>query len=203
MTTPPSQTEVPLYRNAGKSNGQRNLQIDIDSNEVAGSAPGSVFCGKPDDETDSTDTPGSPGQLVEGVLVEQPEDGSCLFHSIAYGVGKGCEAKGLRKEVASFIELQSKSSISGTSIEEWVTMTEGTSPQEYAKDLLNPFTWGGALEIAIAAKIKSVNINVYEASSNGKFKLISTFTEPSAQRTVDVVYRTKPSKHYDALRDKR
>lgn len=192
-----------------KNGSHKALHIDTSSDFSASATPGSLLSGKHDDDgsdtcsTSCTDTPGSPANMVEGVLVSQPEDGSCLFHSIAFGIGDGCDAKTLRRDIAEFIATKSKSSVAGEPIEEWISMSAGTSPRTYAKDLLQPYTWGSALEIAVAAKIKRVNINVYQSCSSGKFKLTTEFTEPSAAGTVDVVYRTTPSKHYDALCHKR
>eukprot|EP00746_Dinoflagellata_sp_MGD_P019190 gnl/MRDRNA2_/MRDRNA2_14457_c0_seq1.p1 gnl/MRDRNA2_/MRDRNA2_14457_c0~~gnl/MRDRNA2_/MRDRNA2_14457_c0_seq1.p1 ORF type:complete len:443 (-),score=69.49 gnl/MRDRNA2_/MRDRNA2_14457_c0_seq1:98-1426(-) len=205
MTLPPPETEASEETSSTQTGGQRSLQIDASSDSLAGTAPGSVFNGKPvDDGSDIfKDSPGSPAKVVEGELVEQPEDGSCLFHSIAFGIGAGCDAKTLRREIADFIAVQSKTSLAGISIEDWIKWEHDISPRTYAKDLLRPYTWGGSLELAVAAKIKAVNINVYESCQYGKFKNLHEFPVPDAKGTVDVVYRTKPSKHYDALCHKR
>ncbi len=36
-----------------------------------------------------------------GRVVPQPGDGSCLFHSLAYGLGGGASATALRRECAA------------------------------------------------------------------------------------------------------
>ena len=41
-------------------------------------------------------------------------------------------------------------------------ITTGKSPGDYTWELAQSQTWGGALEMAVAARIKSVNIHVYE-----------------------------------------
>lgn len=135
---------------------------------------------------------------VEGFLVRQPQDGSCLFHSIAYGLGDGTRAERLRQEIAAFIGQRPSLLIANTTIKEWVRLTAGTTPLAYTKELEKESTWGGALEMAVAAQIRNVHIDVYERCED-KYKRITRFSNPSATRAVNVVYRTKPCRHYDAL----
>lgn len=137
--------------------------------------------------------------MVEGVLVKQPEDGSCLFHSIAYGLDDGTHAEALRAQIVACIGEKPSLQIAKTSIEEWVRLAAGTTTHAYTQELSHRNTWGGALEMAVAAQIKGVNINVYERCGS-RYRRISSFTNPAASRTVSVVYRTKPCRHYDALR---
>jgi len=137
-------------------------------------------------------------RLVDGVLIGQPEDGSCLFHSIACGLRDESCGGTLRKEIVAFIGESPSLKIANTTIKEWVHMTASKTLQEYTEELACTDTWGGALELAVAALIKSVNIHVYERC-NGKYRCIAAFDAPTATRTVNVVYRSEPCKHYDAL----
>lgn len=138
--------------------------------------------------------------IVDGVLIRQPEDGSCLFHSIAYGLGDGAEAGALRAQIAECIGEKPTLQIAKTTIEEWVRLTAGTTTATYTQELSLQSTWGGALEMAVAAQIKGINIDVYERCHHDQFRRISSFATADTTRTVNVVYRTKPCRHYDALR---
>jgi hypothetical protein len=47
---------------------------------------------------------GRPEILRKGRVVSQPPDGSCLFHSMSYGLQDGSHASSLRREIMCFIE---------------------------------------------------------------------------------------------------
>jgi len=145
-----------------------------------------------------TDGSAESSAAVAGVVFKQPEDGSCLFHSIAHGLQDGTAGEDLRKQVAEVIEDEPSLKIANTSVGEWVAMSTGKSPQAHAHELYRGDVWGGALELAVAAKVKGVNIHVYEQCPGG-FHCITAFNEPTAKRTVNVVYQTEPCRHYDAL----
>merc|ERR1712013_771158 len=53
--------------------------------------------------------------LRHGRMVRQPGDGSCLFHSLVFGLGQGT-ASTLRAEVCSFMERSPDFLIEGTSL---------------------------------------------------------------------------------------
>merc|ERR1712194_621621 len=72
----------------------------------------------------------SGGRLVvrDARMVRQPGDGSCLFHSLCYGLklnggGRGQEAKQLRQDPARFIAKNPQLEISGDTLEEWIKWT--------------------------------------------------------------------------------
>lgn len=153
---------------------------------------------------DASDSPANGGKvsastLVFGRVVAQPADGSCLFHSIAYGLNNGTTGDELRKQIAAFIRQYPKEKIADTTVEDWVKFATGQSIHGYAQRLGQPRTWGGALELALSAKLIQVNIHVYERRLQGGFNCITTFHIPEATYTVHIVYRTFPCKHYDAL----
>lgn len=144
------------------------------------------------------------GCIVSGVLVEQPKDGSCLFHSVAYGLrrDKVCSAE-LRIDIAAFIAAHPSEKIADTTIEDWVRMATGKNHQSYAKSLADPDTWGGDLELAVATRIMDININVFEPQeADGHYCCIASFGRPDRTElgsTVSVVYHAEPWRHYDAL----
>lgn len=136
--------------------------------------------------------------IVDGFLVSMPEDGSCLFHSIAFGLGDSTDGPTLRRQVAQVIENEPTLKIANTTVREWVRMAAGKDHSVHAKELYRGECWGGAVELAVAAKIRQVNIHVYEAFSDG-FRCITAFDVPGAVRSISVVYHTEPCRHYDAL----
>jgi hypothetical protein len=137
-------------------------------------------------------------RVVDGVVVKQPEDGACLFHSIAFGLDDGTSGDALRKRVATIMQTEPNLKIANTNLTDWVRMSTGQGLLEYARQLYRGEVWGGALEMAVTAKVLKVNIHVYEQCKGG-FRLISAFNEPLARRTVNVAYKTEPCNHYDAL----
>lgn len=63
--------------------------------------------------------------LRHGREVRQPGDGSCLFHSLCFGLNGGqkhghLRAGQLRSEIAAFVQRNSHLEIAGDTLEEWV-----------------------------------------------------------------------------------
>lgn len=54
------------------------------------------------------------------------------------------------------------------------------------------------MELAVAARLKRVNIHVFE-HCEGRFRCVASFNEPAATRNLSLAYRTEPCRHYDAL----
>lgn len=138
--------------------------------------------------------------LRGGRCVRQPGDGSCLFHSLCYGLNDGksgrLSAKELREQLASFIGKNPKLDIAGDTIEEWVQWDSNLKVSDYARRMAVS-GWGGGLEMAICSLLKKVNVHVYERTREG-FKRISCFDAPEvSNKTVHVLYQG--GVHYDAL----
>mgnify|MGYP003386577990 CR=1 FL=1 len=131
-----------------------------------------------------------PGASIRsGKVMRQPGDGSCLYHSLSYGL-RNTNASALRAEICSFMMKNPTMKISDTPISEWVQWDSGTSVQDYAKKMSRG-AWGGGIEMAIVSKMKSVNVHVYEKTWSGGFKRISAFdvaTNPSSKNIVRVLY---------------
>lgn len=132
----------------------------------------------------------------------QPGDGSCLFHSLRYGLQKILRgnipgAHELRRQLANFIARNSRLEIAGDTLEEWVCWDQNTTCENYARRMAQS-GWGGGIEIAACTHVMKVNVHVYE-QHGGNYKRISCFDHPSApqNRTVNVIYRGRM--HYDAL----
>lgn len=133
-------------------------------------------------------------------IVRQPGDGSCLFHSLSFGLAGGRSdpgaAEDLRRELAAFIAEHPKLEIAGDTIEEWVRWDQDTSVTEYAGQMARR-GWGGGIEMACCSILKGVNVHVYENFPKGGFKRISCFNVPAAKQTIHVLYQGRA--HYDAL----
>eukprot|EP01041_Mallomonas_annulata_P010474 gene10474-21849_t len=109
-------------------------------------------------------------------VIRQPGDGSCLFHSLSYGLRDGSLAHALRSEICSFIERNPDIEISETPLKDWVKWDAGVTVSDYARRMSRG-AWGGGIEMATVSRLKKVNVHVYERSANG-FKRISAFDHP-------------------------
>lgn len=134
-------------------------------------------------------------KLRSARVIRQPGDGSCLFHSMAYGI-PGTSATALRRDIASFIKANPNLDIAETPMKDWVKWDSGSTVAQYASRMAVS-GWGGGIEMAACSHLKRVNIHVYERGSFGSYKRISCFDVDGARTTVHVLYCG--GVHYDAL----
>lgn len=78
--------------------------------------------------------------LKNARVVRQPGDGSCLFHSMSYGLKEGT-ANSLRSEVCAYIVDNPGMKISDTPISDWVRWDSGSSVGDYARRMSRG-AWG-------------------------------------------------------------
>lgn len=116
------------------------------------------------------------GFIANARVIRQPGDGSCLFHSLSYGLGGGYSATRLRSEICSFIQANPQLLISETPLKDWVKWDSGTSVGDYIRKMSRG-SWGGGIEMACLSQMKQVNVHVYERSGMG-YKRISAFDVP-------------------------
>lgn len=129
-------------------------------------------------------------------VTRQPGDGSCLYHSLAFGLGGGERAEPLRRELADWVAEHPDEAIADTPLKEWVLWDSGSTVAAYAARQRRA-GWGGGIEMAACSRAKNVNIFVYE-QRGGEFKRISCFDAPTpTSRTLHVLYAG--GVHYDAL----
>lgn len=128
-------------------------------------------------------------------VVPQPGDGSCLFHSLSYGLGDRSTASSLRREICRYVESHPDTVIADTQLKDWVRYDSGGTVQSYASKMSSG-SWGGGIEMAALTKMKSVNVHVYEKCEEG-YKRISSFDHPSSKKTISVLYQGRM--HYDAI----
>jgi hypothetical protein len=138
--------------------------------------------------------------LRSAYVVPQPGDGSCLFHSLCYGLSAksrvSSSAQQLRRDIAEFIAAHPQRKIAGDTIEEWVQWDQNTSAATYAKRMALS-GWGGGIEMACFSVMQGMNVHVYEATKDVQFKRISCFDVPHPRATIHVLYQG--GVHYDAL----
>jgi hypothetical protein len=132
-----------------------------------------------------------PGQTLERCrVVRQPGDGSCLFHSMSYGLRDGSNASSLRRDICSFIDQNPAMRIADTPLSDWIRWDSGGSVSSYTSRMRRG-AWGGGIEMASLSLLKGVNVHVYERSRAGGFVRISAFDHPSrpeGRKTVQVLY---------------
>lgn len=130
-------------------------------------------------------------------IVRQPGDGSCLFHSLAFGLQDDVGAGALRRDIAYFLQRHADLEIAGDTLEEWVSWESQMSVGSYAQRMASGSCWGGGIEMACFARLKRANVHVYEPYSRWAVKRIACFNAPAATKTVHILYRG--GVHYDAL----
>ncbi len=128
-----------------------------------------------------------PGSVLKNAkVVRQPGDGSCLFHSMSYGMKSGATATTLRNEICRFIQSNPQLSISDTPLQDWVKWdSNGSSVSEYARTMSRG-SWGGGIEMACMSQLKGCNVHVYERYGSG-FKRISAFDHPVCPESKPVI----------------
>jgi len=133
--------------------------------------------------------------VAKARVIPQPGDGSCLFHSLSYGLGNGTSAASLRRQICEFIAKNPDMTIADTAIKDWIQYDSGGSVQKYAQRMSGS-VWGGGIEMAALSLMMRVNVHVYERCRHG-FRRISAFEARGARATVNVVYQGRM--HYDAM----
>lgn len=128
-------------------------------------------------------------------VVPQPGDGSCLFHSLSYGLGSS-NAQALRREISTYIAKNPEATVADTSFRDWVKYDSGHEGVGTYASKMSTGGWGGGIEMAALTKMKNVNVHVYEKCSQG-FKRISCFEADKSRKTVNILYQGRM--HYDAL----
>jgi len=131
-----------------------------------------------------------PGQTLRSArVVRQPGDGSCLFHSMSYGLGDGTSASSLRRHICAFIAKNPKLLIADTPLSDWVKWDSRGSVTSYVAKM-SCGAWGGGIEMACMSLLKNCNVHVYERSRLG-YTRISAFDHPSSpekKKTIKVLY---------------
>ena len=137
--------------------------------------------------------------ITKARVIRQPGDGSCLFHSLAYGL-QGSSAGTLRRELATWVRNNPHILIADTPLKDWLWWDSRLSPANYASRI-GITGWGGGIEMAACSRLKGVDVHVWEQNRTGPgFRRISCFdASPNAPslRTINVIYQG--GVHYDTL----
>jgi len=143
-----------------------------------------------------------PGMWLKSIDIKvyrQPGDGSCLFHSMSFGLNDGSSATSLRKDICNYIMSNPNIKICDTPLKSWIRWDTNSNVVEYVRKMYRG-SWGGGIEMACVSIIKKVNIHVYQSYPKG-YKRISAFDypiEPEKRKIVRVLYQGRC--HYDALK---
>lgn len=143
---------------------------------------------------------------AQACVVSQPPDGSCLFHALSYGLDDGSDASSLRREIGEYIARNAEMKIAGTALKDWVEFDSGGGVDDYAADIADMATgsWGGGIELEAIARLKCVNVHVYESGPGGFYRIgcfDAVDVEPERHEVINVLYRERGRgcEHYDAL----
>lgn len=133
---------------------------------------------------------------ADAKVVEQPMDGSCLFHALCHGLKEKTNALLLRLEISKYIMEHPNMLVAGTPLAEWVRHDSGDAVSTYATKMAGN-EWGGGIELEVAAHLKGVGVHVFEKCPAG-YQRIATFnTGNLSAESVSVLYQGR--NHYDAL----
>jgi hypothetical protein len=128
--------------------------------------------------------------------VKQPGDGSCLFHSLAYGLNDGTSARRLRREISLFIKNNPNMEIAGMTLQDWVKLDCGRSIRRYAEKMAAGAE-GGGIELEVFTRLKGMSVHVYERCSLGYRRIGCFDAGPDSKGEVSILYRKRM--HYDSL----
>ena len=158
--------------------------------------------------------------------VRQPRDGTCLFHSLAYGLAKTVKGGAkLRTKLLKWMADNADKIISGKTWAERVekimvhdaqasatqrythtrsskrtrSVAEGgaTEVEKYCKKMQSPREYGGQLEIIAFQQSEKVSVWSYKALDDGSYHRTGVVGSPGGEgKVVHIVY---DGTHYDAL----
>jgi hypothetical protein len=131
-------------------------------------------------------------------VVKQPGDGSCLFHSMAHGLKTTTHSQ-LRRQIAAYICDNPNDEIGGTPIKDWVMWDSGLNVREYSVSMQTGNKWGGAIEIAVCAKVSGCDVLVYERKGGSNASCISKFESGGRRDGKSVRLLYSGQCHYDAI----
>ena len=151
------------------------------------------------------------GDLLDGNVVRQPGDSSCMFHSLCFflnrmSVTSSYTAAMLRAAINSFI-LSNRSTIlylgpgSLYSVEECIAL-EHSTVERYVTYMSKPSSWGGVIELACFVHLFPVDIYVFRPNSSScRMEWMTTFATslPARNRVNDYLVVVVVSRRYHIL----
>jgi len=211
---PHDETVCPYFK--GKARESHNDALDMYEKKKRAKSKGSAASGSgknsntdasgDDDSDDDDDDDDEPVTLTtnQATVAKQPGDGSCLFHSLSHGLRR-CRAGpptqhagSLRVELEDWIEAHAETSMGGTKLADWVLWDSGTRVKAYTKRMRESNDWGGALEIAVCARLRKVEVHVYEQGRGSRdFTRISRFRPDADSSAANSSSMPKPHKGHE------
>lgn len=102
-----------------------------------------------------------------------PRDDKCVYWSLIYGltelghpeIGMFADADALRQELGRFLSVSAEASWEGTTLEEWVKLTEEVDLKDYLQSQQRLQAWGGSIEFVAASLRFSVSVRVWKGTS--------------------------------------
>eukprot|EP00438_Fugacium_kawagutii_P001326 Skav226310 [mRNA] locus=scaffold3301:540555:563104:- [translate_table: standard] len=129
-------------------------------------------------------------QRLPGLVALLGRFGSCT--------PEGSGASTLRAEIADYIAAHPAEEVAGNPVSDWVLWDSGEDPASYARSMRAGSRWGGAMEIALCAKLRHAFIEIFERrSSDNSFVRIASFGDSREANRVRLLYGGRI--HYDAL----
>lgn len=116
-----------------------------------------------------------------------------MFHAIGIQARQSGEA--LRKLAVDTLDKSRHKVIAGSTLEEWIRMSEGLSVNAYCARMRNKQQWGGAIELLALSIALDKTIAVYEMKGQSQAKKIACFGE--GKSTIYLLYINR--NHYCAL----
>jgi len=152
--------------------------------------------------------------LVSGTQIRQPGDGTCLYHSMAFGLKRAGMAEAdfvgpaLRAQIADYLEAHADDPVSGSAFRDYIWWDHGLTVEAYCQKMRKDGVWGGAIEIAACTRMHGVNVHIYVPAQDDRahapdkqkvesFRRIAAFGEDQDKPTVTITYMLRC--HYDAL----
>ena len=140
---------------------------------------------------------------ASGKLIKQPADGSCLYHTLVFGLRhanlKPPPASHLRLNMATWAALHARLVVHGKTLHTWLRWEAGGSEsyQQYC-DRQALCGWDGVIEIIVATRMFQVAVAVWVPLERCRFRRTALFEPDGAAKATIHVCRTG-GVHYDYL----
>jgi ubiquitin thioesterase OTU1 len=115
-----------------------------------------------------------------------PDDNSCLFHAICYGLNQNLTQSSSYREIVAGTILSNPTAYPKEFL-------ENKTPEEYAQLIMKPTTWGGQVELQVLSQYLNIQIAAIDIETG----TLLLFNDNAKQR----IYLIYSGIHYDCLED--
>ena len=124
-------------------------------------------------------------------IIPQAGDGSCLFHSLSYGIKDDTNASILRYDISTYIQQHPHTLICDTPLSDWVKWDSNTSCTEYSRRMKNG-AWGmHSIIVDIVIDKSLMRLTDWHANL-GREDLIKKLLQPLSIFLVDPPFKHLP-----------